>query len=222
MTSQQLELIARRGLTLPEPTLTRLRTVGIWCEANLTLQRRDQDWLIRGQESGGAVNDIGCYIGFCKEDGSALSWLQPLKNFMPNGLHAVLLAPGPIVRLDMYRFETSYDLLITSHTLAPEEGKPKPKLETRLIFFHRFDNIRWGTLHVLHRASSLSGIVCHRRAGCAMGRFLAQSNPGKLRLPTAEARLRRSRLAHCHCEEVGRNDSPRFAAAGAKLSDDGQ
>ena len=55
MTSQQLELIARRGLTLPEPTLTRLRTVGIWCEANLTVQRRDLDWLIRGQESGGAV-----------------------------------------------------------------------------------------------------------------------------------------------------------------------
>jgi hypothetical protein len=39
MTSQQLELITRRGLTLPEPTLTRLRTVGIWCEANLTVQR---------------------------------------------------------------------------------------------------------------------------------------------------------------------------------------
>jgi hypothetical protein len=86
MTSQQLELIARRGLTLPEPTLTRLRTVGIWCEANLTVQRRDQDWLIRGQESGGAVNDIGRYVGFCKEDGSPLSWLQPVKNFMPNGL----------------------------------------------------------------------------------------------------------------------------------------
>ena len=51
MTSQQLDLIARRGLTLPEPTLTRLRTVGIWCDANLTVQRRDQDWLIRGQES---------------------------------------------------------------------------------------------------------------------------------------------------------------------------
>ena len=29
MTSQQLELITRRGLTLPEPTLTRLRSVGI-------------------------------------------------------------------------------------------------------------------------------------------------------------------------------------------------
>jgi hypothetical protein len=147
MTSQQLELITRRGLTLPEPTLTRLRTVGIWCEANLTVQRRDQDWLIRGQESGGAVNDIGRYVGFCKEDGSALSWLQPVKNFMPNGLHAVLLAPGPIVGLDMYRFETSYDLLITSHTLAAEEGKPKPKLESKLIFFHRFgvlDRELWG------------------------------------------------------------------------------
>ena len=86
MTSQQLELIARRGLTLPEPTLTRLRTVGIWCDANLTVQRRDQDWLIRGQESGGAVNDMGHYLSFCKEDGSALNWLQPVKNFMPNRL----------------------------------------------------------------------------------------------------------------------------------------
>src|ERR1017187_5475442 len=76
MTSQQLELIARRGLTLPEPTLTRLRTVGIWFEANLTLQRRDQEWLIRGQESGGAVSDIGRYVSFCKEDGSALPWLH--------------------------------------------------------------------------------------------------------------------------------------------------
>ena len=147
MTSQHLDLIARRGLTLPEPTLTRLRTVGIWCEANLTLQRRDQDWLIRGQESGGAVNDIGRYVGFCKEDGSALSWLHPVKNFMPNGLHAILLAKGPLVRMDMYRFETSYDPLITSHTLTPEEGTPKPKLETRLIFFHRFGVLErelWG------------------------------------------------------------------------------
>ena len=147
MTSQQLELIARRGLTLPEPTLTRLRTVGIWCEANLTVQRRDLDWLIRGQESGGAVADIGRYVSFCKEDGTALNWLQPVKNFMPNGLHAILLAKGPVVRLDMYRFETSYDLLITSHTLVGDEDKPKPKLETKMIFFHRFGILErelWG------------------------------------------------------------------------------
>src|SRR6516165_5282186 len=32
--------------------------------------------------------------------------------------------------------------------------------------------------------ATASGIVCRRRAGCAMGRFLAQSNPGKLLLPT--------------------------------------
>jgi hypothetical protein len=57
---------------------------------------------------------------------------------LPHGLHAILLAKGPIVRLDMYRFETAYDLLITSHALAPEEGTPKPKLKTKLIFFHRF------------------------------------------------------------------------------------
>ena len=64
-----------------------------------------------------------------------------------NGLHAILLVKGPIVRLDIYRFETSYDLLITSHTLAPEESEPKPKLETKLIFFHRFGILErelWG------------------------------------------------------------------------------
>ena len=86
-------------------------------------------------------------ISFCNEDGSALNWLQPVKNFMPNGLHAILLAKGPLVRMDMYRFETSYDPLITSHTLTPEEGTPKPKLETRLIFFHRFGVLErelWG------------------------------------------------------------------------------
>ncbi|HEX8895323.1 MAG TPA: hypothetical protein VF783_18495 [Terriglobales bacterium] len=38
-------------------------------------------------------------------------------------------------------------MLITSHTLAPEEGKPTPKLETKLIFFHRFGVLErelWG------------------------------------------------------------------------------
>jgi hypothetical protein len=66
---------------------------------------------------------------------------------MPNGLHAILLAKGPIVWLDMYRFETSYDLPITGHTLVTEDGIPKPKLETKLIFFHRFGLLErelWG------------------------------------------------------------------------------
>ena len=82
-----------------------------------------------------------------RKTAAALSWLQPVKNFMPNGLHAILLAKGPVVRLDMYRFETSYDLLITSHTLVSDEDKPKPKLETKMIFFHRFGILErelWG------------------------------------------------------------------------------
>jgi hypothetical protein len=47
----------------------------------------------------------------------------------------------------MYCFETSYDLLITSHALLREDGKPKPKLETELVFFHRFGTLErelWG------------------------------------------------------------------------------
>jgi len=45
------------------------------------------------------------------------------------------------------RFETAYDLLITSHAFVTEEDKPKPKLETKLIFSHRFGVLErelWG------------------------------------------------------------------------------
>jgi hypothetical protein len=38
----------------------------------------------------------------------------------------------------MYRFETSYDLLITTHQPAAPEGKQKSKIETNLILFYRF------------------------------------------------------------------------------------
>jgi hypothetical protein len=40
-----------------------------------------------------------------------------------------------------------YDLLITRHTLVAEKGMPKPKLETKILFFHRFGVLErelWG------------------------------------------------------------------------------
>ena len=52
--------------------------------------------------------------------------------------HTRTAATGPAVRLNMYRFETSYDLLITTHQPAAPEGKQKSKIETNLILFYRF------------------------------------------------------------------------------------
>jgi hypothetical protein len=64
---------------------------------------------------------------------------------MPNGPHAVAVTEE-LVRLDMYRFETSYDLLITHHSLK-RVGDGRPKLWNDVIFYARFGTLErelWG------------------------------------------------------------------------------
>ena len=52
--------------------------------------------------------------------------------------HTRTAATGPAVRLNVHRFETSYDLPIATRQPAAPEGKQKPKIETNLILFYRF------------------------------------------------------------------------------------
>jgi hypothetical protein len=145
--SKVLDLIARHGLTLPEPTRTHLRRVGIWCDPTLSVEEMrwvtPVEWRIRGKESGGATAEIGRYVGYCCEDGSALPWLQRVRNFMPNGIHAVVFTPEPLVRLDIYRYETSYDLLITRHWLHREDDRGRPRLACETLFLARFGSLDW-------------------------------------------------------------------------------
>jgi len=145
--AQRLLFLARRGLSLSEQILARLHSAGISCDATLRVVTTDSgEMAIHGRESGGAVAEIGHYVGFCKPDGSALGWLYPIRNFMPNGPHAVVVA-GELVRLDMYRFETSYDLLITRHWLKRLNHGQKPKLWNELVFYARFGTLErelWG------------------------------------------------------------------------------
>jgi hypothetical protein len=138
------ELTARRGWMLPERTRRHLQQVGIWCDANLSVEHQKSTgrWLIRGKESGGAVAELGRYIGFCGVDGSTLPWLFRVKNFMPNGLQAVVLVPDSLVRFDLYRFETSYDLLVTRHWLQHKQ-KERPKLRNEILFSARYGTIEW-------------------------------------------------------------------------------
>ncbi len=141
------EQIARRGLTFPERTRNHLREVGIWCDPNLSVEEvrsaAPSEWRIRGKESGGAVAELGHYVGFCREDGSSLLWLQRVRNFMPNGIQAIVLALDPVVRLDMYRYETSYDLLITRHWIEREASRSRPRLRNETVFFSRYGSIEW-------------------------------------------------------------------------------
>jgi hypothetical protein len=137
------ELIARRGLSFPERTRRYLRQVGIWCDPNLSVEANDCSWFIRGKESGGAVAEIGRYVGFCREDGESLPWFYRIRNFMPNGIHAIVLAKESLVRLDIYRYETSYDLLITRHWLHRDGERGRPKLWNEILFFTRYGVLEW-------------------------------------------------------------------------------
>ena len=94
---------------------------------------------------GGAVGQFGHYVGFAASDGRPLAWLQRVQNFMPNGLHAVAIEPE-LCRVEMFRYENTYDLLITQHQLA-RSGARKPTLSSEIIFFNRSGELAtelWG------------------------------------------------------------------------------
>ena len=144
---KRLAVIAQRGVTLPEITRKQVRQTGIFCRPSIEIvfQEKAQRWAIRGEESGGAVAQFGHYVGFTASDGRPLAWLQRGQNFMPNGLHAVAIEPE-LCRIEMFRYENTYDLLITRHQLA-RSGARKPTLSSEIIFFNRSGELAtqlWG------------------------------------------------------------------------------
>ena len=130
------QLLALRGLRLPHIALQKLREAGIYCEPAVSIERQAQGgrWVIRGVESGGAVQDFGAYCSFVDVDGKPLAWLQKIDAIGRNGLHAVVVGPQ-LVRVQMFRNERTYQLLITEHRLEVVEGLKRPKMRS-LILFH--------------------------------------------------------------------------------------
>lgn len=149
MTNQEsrLMMIARRGLSLPAEAREQIRKIGILCrpQVDIVYQQRADQWKLRGEESGGAVELLGHYVGFVGVNGEGLPWLQRVKNFLPNGVHAVVIADG-LVRVEMFRYETSYQLLISRHWLQRGD-KQRPELKSRILFLGRngsLDTELWG------------------------------------------------------------------------------
>lgn len=147
MKENRLITIARRGLALPAETREQIRKTGIRCRPQLEIvyQQRANQWKLRGEESGGAVALLGHYVGFVNIDGTTLPWLQRVQNFLPNGVHAVVIE-RELVRVEMFRFENTYDLLITKHWLVGE-GKQRPELRSIILFLGRNGSLEtelWG------------------------------------------------------------------------------
>ena len=147
MKESRLTTIARRGLAFPAETREQMRKTGIRCRPQLEIvyQQRANQWKLRGEESGGAVALLGHYVGFVDGQGKALSWLQRVQNFLPNGVHAVVIA-SELVRVEMFRFENTYDLLITKHWLDLKKGR-RPELRSGILFLGRNGSLEtelWG------------------------------------------------------------------------------
>src|SRR5215471_13266427 len=142
------EVIGLRGLRLPSAGLNGLQRAGIYCQPAISIefQQSSERYLLRGVESGGAVPRIGAYCGFLDSSGGSLSTVLPVNAIGVNGLHAALLSMG-LIRIQMFRAEIAYELLITAHRLVRVEGKQRPSLHNSILFHGRhgrLDMELWG------------------------------------------------------------------------------
>ena len=128
-------LLARHGLTLSKNVLRRLNTVGIVVQSQVTLEHQHlaRRYVVRGIESGGAVNEIGRYVSYTNPNGEPLEFLHPLDAIGVNGVHAVVVAPA-LVRVEMFRTGRTCQLLITEHHPSEVENGRRPSLVNTLLF----------------------------------------------------------------------------------------
>jgi hypothetical protein len=109
--------------------------VGIYCrtEVRLEHQQRAKRYVVHGNESGGAVRELGRYVTFAGLEGEPLEQLHPVDSIGANGIHAVVVAPV-LVKVDMFRYGKTYQLLVTRHQALEAVDGRRPRLENKELF----------------------------------------------------------------------------------------
>jgi len=122
-------------LVLPKRALRRLQEIGIYSRTEVRLEYQPQAnrYVIHGTESGGAVREAGRYVTFCGPEGEPIEQLHPIDSLGANGAHAVVVAPV-LVKVDMFRYGRTYQLLISHHELQPASNGKRPTLKNTEIF----------------------------------------------------------------------------------------
>jgi hypothetical protein len=122
-------------LNLPKRAVRRLEEVGIYCRSDVRLeyQQLGKRYVIHGTESGGAIREMGRYVTFCGAEGEPLEQLHPVDSLGVNGVHAVVVAPV-LVKVDMFRFGRTYQLLISKHQPSQVSNGKRPSLESTELF----------------------------------------------------------------------------------------
>lgn len=120
-----------RGVSLPEEYRQELKLARISAWRALSVAPSNKGPMVRGTESGGAVEHIGHYVTFAAEDGHPLEWLHPQDAIAPNQTHAVVVAPA-LARVEVFRLHRNYEIAVTKHTTKAVNGKPK--LVSSMVF----------------------------------------------------------------------------------------
>jgi hypothetical protein len=129
-------------LTLPSVAMKRLTEAGVRCvpDVSLECQRAAKRCVLRGRESAGAVNELGRYVGFCGAEGEALQWFLKPDSLTVNSDHAIVLAPA-FASIEMFRYEHTYELLITRHRIVEGGEGNRPKVSSELVFRGRLKTV---------------------------------------------------------------------------------
>src|SRR5215467_1498408 len=122
-------------LTLPSAALKQLTQASIRCTPDVSLeyQRAANRYVLRRRESGGAVNELGRYVGFCGAEGEPLEWFLKPDSLTVNADHAIVLAPA-IASIEIFRYEHTYELLIASHKIVEGGEGMRPKAASEVVF----------------------------------------------------------------------------------------
>lgn len=156
LSKKQIE--ARAGLRLSAEVLESLKTSRIHCTPDVSIvhQPLAGRYMLRAEESGGAVYGIGAYCGYVDDTGKPLAWLQPVDTVAVNGRHAVVIVPS-LVRVQMIRVEHTYELLITQHALRMLPGRTRPTIESTALFRGRQGTL---ALDLWDKDASSKGLIC--------------------------------------------------------------
>lgn len=129
------EILARHGLSLPRGALRRLDRAGIFVQPHVSLEHQHlaRRYVVRGIESGGAVEEIGRYVAFCSPTGEQLVQPHPIDSLGVNGIHAIVIAPV-LVRIELFRTGRSCQLLVTRHEPDQRTCGRRPLLVSSVVF----------------------------------------------------------------------------------------
>ena len=109
--------------------------IGIHCRSEVRLEYQPvaKRYVVHGTESGGAVRELGRYVTFAGVEGEPIAHLHPIDSLKANGAHAVVVAPT-LVKVDMFRFGRTCQLLIVKHEPLVEVPGKRPELKSTVLF----------------------------------------------------------------------------------------